>query len=213
MPHHLPAASPAGSHHPPSSGPPPAETALSIYARAVEHESAGQLGEAVKLYSRAFRLEDQIDHIYNRLKRRQDQAHPPPAPPPSAAPPTSVVSAAGPSSASSAPPSVDPIPSIPDGEHAPYVFKAEYQRGPEFDTVAVPSYDPTAELEESFAHLGTHFIEEEEGKGVILNTLPNEVLVDVLRKLGQAGDWASIARFGSVCKKAFLLSKDQGLWK
>lgn len=164
-------------------------------------------------------MEDQIDHIYNRLRRRAEQAHLTPA----HLAPAASSSSQAPPSVSSAPPephpdqpitttNAAPIPG-PTDEPAPYVFKAEYQRGPEFDTVAVPSYDPTAELEKSFAHLGVHFVEEEEGKGVILNTLPNEVLVVVLRKLGQAGDWASIARFGSVCKKAFLLSKDQGLWK
>jgi hypothetical protein len=129
--------------------------------------------------------------VYNALKRRADllpTVHP--LPPPAE------------SSSSSTPP-----------EPAPFVFKTQFQREPDFDTVAEPSFDPTAELEDSFAQLGLHFESEVEGEEVLLNRLPNEVLMTVLRKLGSAGDWTSIARFALVSKKAFLLSKEQTIWR
>ncbi|KAL7414818.1 hypothetical protein BDY24DRAFT_414023 [Mrakia frigida] len=166
-------------------------SALEIYTLAAEMEASGQLGEAVKLYQRAFRLDDNIDRVYNALKRRADLHHPPSS--------HTLSSVAPPSSSTS--------------EAATFDFKTQFQTGPDFDTVAEPSFDPTAELEESFNQLGQHFVAEDETQEVLLNRLPNEVLLVVLRTLGKAGDWATIVRFGLVCKKAFLLSKEQTIWR
>lgn len=178
------------------------EAALTYYAAGIEAEHAHQLSLAVNMYSKAFRLDDQVDKAYQRLHgggpagiHRHDG-----------------LAAAGPADDAT----VDDL---------DFRFQRQYHVGPDYN-FAEPSASASDEPHRSslihggaqlhtaiLAEGGAHFEPQEENEPTPLASIPDEVLVVILGKLGELGDMAGIGRFAQTCKKAFLLSVEQGVWK
>jgi F-box protein 9 len=165
-------------------------SAIAVYREAVEHEQTGKLDGALKLYRRAFQLDDQVDRLYDRSERHRVHS---------------------PETTTTLLPSSPPKPSLTP--HFP--FQVNRHLGPSFDHRTPPSESVTANLrtELQSTEERLRFEPEGEGKEVILERLPFEVSVLVLRALGQKGEISSICRFSQVCRKAFLLASEVAIWR
>jgi F-box protein 9 len=56
------------------------------------------------------------------------------------------------------------------------------------------------------------FLPEDSEQGLLLETIPSDAVVCILKQLGQI-DIKGVERFGQVCKKGFVLSRSEDLWK
>lgn len=166
-------------------------SAIAVYRDAVEHEQSGRLDGALRLYRRAFQLDDQVDRLYDKSERQRLKS----PEQPTTTLPTSPTQATSSTSTS----------------HFP--FQVNRHLGASYDHTTPPSESFTANLRARLQDEDPQFEPEEEGRPVILEKLPFEALVLVLRALGQAGDVGSILRFSGVCKKAFIISTEISIWK
>ena len=186
------------------------DAALTYYAAGIEAEHAHQLSLAVNMYAKAFRLDDQVDRAYQRLNggggggdKGGVLRHDGPAPD----------DPAGPSSDDAA---IDDL---------AFRFQRQYHVGPDYNFAELSTSASDTPHRSSLIHGGAeihnailaeggaHFEPEEENEPAPLAGIPDEVLVVILGKLGELGDMAGIGRFAQTCKKAFLLSVEQGVWK
>lgn len=183
----------------------PPQSALAVYQQAIDAEHASQLNEAIRLYQRAFRLNDQVDKDYAHfVAQSTDQAY-------------------------ETPPLDDGQGSTDEGQKDEddlvFRFQRQYHLGPDYSPTPTPHASST-NLHSSLIYGGAAvrssiinssdpvvFDQADETEPCFLQGVPDEVLVVVLAKLGEGGDVCGIGRFAQTCKKAFLLSLEQGVWK
>lgn len=200
--------------------------AIALYTRAVEAEQAGKLSDALHLYRRAFRADDNVDRLYALNVRKADAERARLAP----APTTKVdgegeVMTEGPSPADI----VDPqAPELPE-----YKFTREVQVRPDYERevgrvsrltallerrVGVIDNDEPKPISPSSKALDSEkqdpdpaasFRPSDPALPLPLSLLPAELLDRILSYLDVIG----IERFASTCWRARLLTAQCGLWK
>ncbi|KAF9038454.1 hypothetical protein BJ165DRAFT_1324052, partial [Panaeolus papilionaceus] len=158
------------------------QNALKIYREAVEHEQNGDLDEALLLYRRAFRIDDNVDRAFRREEKLKAIINNQ----------TAVPASKGRTA------EVDEI-----STRFEKVVSVKDSGAP---TVAVATGSLAQLIKEFPAKV--HFEPLVENEPVHLKILPDELLVSILKRL----DHTSIERFGSVSKKARLLTLDSGVW-
>ncbi|KAF8906271.1 hypothetical protein CPB84DRAFT_1844520 [Gymnopilus junonius] len=160
------------------------ERALNVYRRAVELEQKSELDQALILYRQAFRLDDNVDRAYRReemLKSilREQRALQVTKP----SEEVEDLAASFQSSVAIKPSSGQGVPSMVTGT--------------------------LASLIQGFIEMELKFEPEDENEPVLLNLLPEELLVVILGNL----DPTSIERFAAVSKKARIVTLDPGIWR
>jgi F-box protein 9 len=161
------------------------------YREAVEAETKGSLDEALQLYRRAFRLDSNVNRIYERsllqsnALRRTSISHSVTLP--------SVV----PLSASLGSPELSekPIPSKPPNQVG---------GGPSISIDTIVS---------EFLAQPLKFEPEIQTVKAPIQNLPPELLVYILRMLGKGCDYGSIEAFASVNRKARVVSLESSIWR
>nr|XP_019011236.1 uncharacterized protein I206_04548 [Kwoniella pini CBS 10737]OCF50017.1 hypothetical protein I206_04548 [Kwoniella pini CBS 10737] len=192
------------------------ERAISIYTKAVESEQSGKLNEALLLYRKAFKLDDDVDRSYARsikakaeaeTHRQEQQKH-----------------LAVEDRDDFSPSSIDIIsPTPPQAE--PYSFARHIQIDPDYEKAhpiqsssssskSKNTVSPLSPLTKLFDSLDTPvqnlvFIPEEEELPCPILKLPNELFEPILNRL----DVTSIERFGSSCWKARWLTHISHTWR
>ncbi|KAJ7759232.1 hypothetical protein B0H16DRAFT_632859 [Mycena metata] len=156
--------------------------ALTIYKRAVELEQEGELDGALRLYRQAFRMEPRIDRAYATQEML-----------------ASIGEAQTKAQAESIP-----------GETADQRAKALQRAigGKSGEDAGVVASGTLATLVEGFPP-ELVFDREDEEQPIYLNTLPEELLIMVMKRLHHT----SIERFALVSRKARVLTLDPGIWR
>nr|XP_018263038.1 uncharacterized protein I303_04528 [Kwoniella dejecticola CBS 10117]OBR85196.1 hypothetical protein I303_04528 [Kwoniella dejecticola CBS 10117] len=192
------------------------ERAISIYTKAIESEQAGKLNEALILYRKAFKLDDDVDRSYARSIKAKAEAE--------ARQQEIQKHLAVDEKEDSSPNSADIIsPTPPQAE--PYSFARHIQVDPDYEKThpshlassssksqtPLPALSPLTKL---FNSLDTDphqliFVPEEEELPCPITKLPNELFEPILNHL----DVASIERFGSSCWKARWLTHISHTWR
>lgn len=73
-----------------------------------------------------------------------------------------------------------------------FTFRTHVHTGPDVDhSPSLPANSEIDHLALSVSLMGATFLPEDETKSVVLDALPDEILVLVLRTLGQEGNWAT----------------------
>jgi F-box protein 9 len=163
--------------------------ALEVYIRAVRHEQAGELEEALRLYRQAFRMNPTVDRTYSLREQKAARAQDA-----SGFSVTSVfpeieaksVNPFGPEGVSGVTHTHPKLASSSD-QHIPGVLARIVADFPE-----ELSFEPEDEKAPSF-----------------LQWLPDELLVHILRHLGTL----AIERFACVCRKARVITLDTAIWR
>ncbi|WVQ67343.1 uncharacterized protein L199_005539 [Kwoniella botswanensis] len=193
------------------------ESAIQIYQRAIESEQSGKLNEALMLYRKAFKLDDDIDRTYARsLKNKSNSITQDKKSQETELPPT-------PSSSdiiSSKPPSIEPYSFARHIQTAPD-YEKTHLPAPAFTTSPLPALSRPAEsvypispLTRMFNNLSTPsneltFHPDEEELPCPITKLPNELFEPILMNL----DVTSIERFGSACWKSRWLTHVSLAWR
>jgi F-box protein 9 len=73
-------------------------------------------------------------------------------------------------------------------------------------------HSSVSNLAEEFSNMTLHFNPKKQGKTVILEKLPNEVLICVLQQV-IVMDVYTLISLGLVCKKMYLLTREQTIWR
>ncbi|KAH9479358.1 F-box protein pof7 [Psilocybe cubensis] len=173
-----------GAIQPPPQTFPILEKALKAYRQAVDYEQKGNYDEALVLYRQAFRLDDNVDRAYRREEKlkaivREQQALQAPKPA------TEIDELAE---------------NFKEGARitSPPILKKGHGITGTIASIVAP-----------FLENALQFEPEKEGEPVLLNMLPEELLVVILGNL----DPTSIERFAKVSKKARVVSLDPGIWR
>jgi F-box protein 9 len=180
--------------------------AVEAYAKAVEHENSGQLNEALHLYRKAFKLDDRVEKAYNTAVVKEEERSQAVVEDSQVVDPTIPVTAA--------PPPLEP-----------YVFRTHTQLAPDYHSPARTPIrthadgegvhtewnDPLTRIINKFEEdlYTIDFVAEEEKWPVLLATLPDEVIENVIFFL----DVQSLERFALTCKKARLLTRTAPVWR
>lgn len=180
--------------------------AVEAYARAVEHENSGQLNEALHLYRKAFKLDDRVEKAYNSAVVKEEERSQAVVEDSQVVDPTLPVTAT--------PPPLEP-----------YVFRTHTQLAPDYhspartpvrvhgdgESVHAEWTDPLTRIINKFEGdlYAIDFEPEEEKWPVLLATLPDEVIENVIFFL----DVQSLERFALACKKARLLTRTAPVWR
>ncbi|KAB5578590.1 hypothetical protein GE09DRAFT_1090343 [Coniochaeta sp. 2T2.1] len=161
-------------------------SALEHFEQAVEREAAGNLGDSLRLYRKAYRLDHRVDLQYR--KKHFPQAHAPKPPP----------SHPNPSNASS---------TVPNPAHHSSDAPAPVTAAPinlrdliaSFANLSIPPAPPEIE--------GTP------PPPCPISSLPDEILVHILRDVALT-DIASFVLLARVCKRlAYLVATEDGIWR
>jgi F-box protein 9 len=165
------------------------QSALEHYEAAVEHEASGDLGESLKLYRQAFRLDDRVDKVYKEkyfpaVKKTVDSA----------------------------------IAAVKAGDKEKGAAKKEKEEGMPSMSELVKSFASLGIEAERKPVVGgqkeTETTEEEEGekKFCLLAEVPGELLLQILRHLALT-DVAAYVRLGQVCKHlCYVVSSEESIW-
>jgi F-box protein 9 len=170
------------------------EDALEVYTRAVKHEQAGELDEALRLYRQAFRMDSNVDKMYHlreeRAARILEATAPTTTPPEPHKGKEAVISvrsgsdAVAPRAVQTKPPSAAP-------QHLDRQISGLL-----------------ADIVASFPQ-PLSFEPEDERAPLPVQWLPDELLVHILSYLGVA----AIERFARVSKKARMITLDTTIWR
>ncbi|KZT20088.1 hypothetical protein NEOLEDRAFT_1182822 [Neolentinus lepideus HHB14362 ss-1] len=173
------------------------QSAIDVYRRAIQHEQGGNLDEALRLYRQAFRMDDNVDKAHRKVEKLEELRIQ--AKKASIATATTVESGADVASPSEV---------IIDGKTldlSPLFISTDEKRTYGVDAVVTGKL---ADLLETFPKdLG--FQPEDEKAKLHIQKLPDELLIDVLRRL----DHTSVERFATVNKKARMISLDSTIWR
>ncbi|TFK63000.1 hypothetical protein BDN72DRAFT_848118 [Pluteus cervinus] len=161
------------------------ESALQVYRRAIHHEQCGELDEALTLYRAAFRMDPNIDRVYQREEML-----------------ASILAAQqNPINAASQP-----------GHHRSEsggVVDVLVQQ------VASLSLGQGVNITGTLASVLSNFPQllkfepEDENEGLFISLIPDEIIIMVIWLL----DPTSIERFGKVCRKTRVLTLDPTIWR
>ncbi|CCM01804.1 uncharacterized protein FIBRA_03871 [Fibroporia radiculosa] len=167
--------------------------AVELYRRAVQCEQQSKLDDALQLYRVAFRMDSNVDRAYHKLETQQDVSG-------SAATSASFSHRKSPSA--SAGPVVDEIAQAIKALDVHSRLAPVSQIGNAIVTGTLASIIAGWPPDLTFAP-------EDEKEGVLLQKLPDELLVHILRGL----DTATLERFATVNRKARVVTLDTELWK
>lgn len=163
------------------------DAAVVIYSRAVEAEQSGRLNDALGLYRTAFKMDDNVDKLYQRLVIKRAETQP-------EVEEASVVDV------------VDPT--APDD--APFAFRTHIQVQPDYERAGVVRRTKESRLTTLLSgQEGAEFLPAEEELPVPIASLPAELVEPILAHL----DVASIEAFGSTCWRARSLTANAGVWR
>ncbi|PFH51804.1 hypothetical protein AMATHDRAFT_141654 [Amanita thiersii Skay4041] len=158
-------------------------SALEIYRQAIQHEQQGLLDNALALYRQAFRMDAHVDRAYSRDEKLaavfSSQQH--------------ILPKTSPDADKTI---IDRL--SQDLSHAVTISTNK----------AGITIGALAQLVSTFSHQLT-FEPEDEKQPLWLRSLPDEMIVAILRML----DITSIERFAAVCRKARVVSLDATLWR
>ncbi|KAF9530447.1 hypothetical protein CPB83DRAFT_850941 [Crepidotus variabilis] len=159
--------------------PPALRSALEVYRRAADYEQSGNLDEAIVLYRQAFRLHENVDRAFRRDQMLR-----------------SIVNERD----DLAKRSEDEVEDLAASFQSAVTIRPSSKPAIVSGTLATILQGFPAELK---------FEPENEKEGVILNMLPEEMVVLIISKL----DPNSIERFACVSRKARVLALDSGIWR
>ncbi|KAI0075306.1 hypothetical protein K474DRAFT_1709112 [Panus rudis PR-1116 ss-1] len=169
--------------------------AVDVYRQAIAMEQSGKLDEATELYRKAFRMHDQVDRVFRTLEAQQqwiiEPTHHHPHPRDRHSHPPKHGHGHGRTSSRD-------MTHITEGMRTMEVSL----RGHKFKTTSLPSLISAWPYELTFEP-------EDEREPIAINKLPDELLLYILSFL----DVTSIERFGSVNRKARLITLDPYLWR
>ena len=158
-------------------------SALEIYRRAIKHEQRGELDDALLLYRQAFRMDPDVDRAYARDER--------------------IASLLSPGATAV----------LPAIETSVDELARSFQHGLAVKTLttAMGGGVVTGTLASLLANFPKNlmFEAEDEQQGTPLKTLPDELLILILRTL----DSTSIERFAAINRKARIVSLDSVIWR
>ncbi|KAH9072087.1 hypothetical protein EDB83DRAFT_2571678, partial [Lactarius deliciosus] len=170
------------------------DDALEVYIRAVEHEQAGELDEALRLYRQAFRMNPDIDRVYYLGEQKAARAL-----------------------EASALAAISVGPEI-EMKTVDTLGPGDVTRGVALTHAKLASYaahHPDRHISGVLAHIVADFPEvlsfepEDERTPSFLQLLPDELVVHILRYLGTS----AIERFACVSRKARVISLDTAIWR
>jgi F-box protein 9 len=161
------------------------ETPLELYSRAVIAEEQGQLDEALTLYRQAFRREPNVDKLFHREESAKAKA-------------TTPSFAVQHKRAS---PPVSPTVESVTHRLQEINLRSPKGRSPELEAVLKAFPDELM------------FITQDELTLSPLESLPLEVIVEILMQLAYRNDTNAIERFASICRKARAVSLDPHIWR
>lgn len=159
-------------------------TALEHYEKAVEKETQGILGDSLKLYQKAFKLDDRVHESY------KNKHFPPSSFPPK--PPQSKTAQPNPSNAS---------PIVPGTAHHALhgLPQTIAQLIEEFSQLSIPGAEPPTEASPA--------------PPCPIADLPEEILASILQ-FAAFSDLASLSQISRVCKRfAYLVMTEEQMWK
>lgn len=165
--------------------------AVEVYSTAVQHEQRSELNEALRLYRTAFRMDSNVDRAYHTI---EEQLHA-----------KAVASAhkAHHQKSGSSSGAVDGLVQEMQGlKIAPAQIPVAHARGEVFVTGTL------ATLISSWP-IDLKFEPEDQQEGVPIQTLPDELLMLILRML----DHTALERFARVNRKARVISLDASIWR
>ncbi|KAK8864651.1 hypothetical protein IAR55_001901 [Kwoniella newhampshirensis] len=197
------------------------ERAVQLYAKAVEHEQSGKLNDALMLYRKAFRMDDDVDRLYARSVAKAAQTRPVDG--------TGPVNGINETSPSAPTPSSTDIVSPSAPVDVPYSFQRHLQFQPDY-VKAAPPLAPTTSIDDQLTtintlaspsvlttlldslHVPAHsltFLPADEDLPTPISKLPSELLDPILTHL----DVTSIERFASTCWRARYLTHVSNVWR
>ncbi|KAI9451680.1 hypothetical protein BJY52DRAFT_91289 [Lactarius psammicola] len=165
--------------------------ALEVYIRAVKHEQAGELDEALRLYRQAFRMDPNIDRVYHLGEQRAARALEASAP---------VATSVG--------PEIE-MKTVDAGNVTRGVTRTHTK------LASSVAHHPDRHVSGVLARIVADFPEvlsfeaEDEKAPLFLQRLPDELLVHILRHLGTT----TIERFACVSRKARVITLDAAIWR
>ena len=164
----------------------PRNGALEVYSRAVKHEQAGELDDALRLYRQAFRADSNVDRLYHLREQR-------------AARTLEAVSTAEEGAESN----VTDLVNTQSNSVVPGVKPPSSAHHPERQVSSL-----LASILADFP-IPLSFEPEDEREPPSLQRLPDELLVHILRYLGAA----TVERFALVSRKARVITLDPTIWR
>ena len=170
------------------------DDALEVYIRAVRHEQAGELDEALRLYRQAFRMNPGVDGVYNLGEQRTARAQEASA---------LAVRSFGPEM------ELKMVNALGPGG----VTRGAAHTHPKLTSSTV--HHPDRHVSGVLARIVADFPDvlsfepEDEKAPLFLQWLPDELLVHILRYLGTM----AIERFACVCRKARVITLDTAIWR
>ncbi|CCA71159.1 related to F-box protein pof7 [Serendipita indica DSM 11827] len=170
------------------------QSALELYAQAIGLEEQGAHDAAAQLYRRAFRLDGNVDRAYHRLQLRRELDV------------GGLVNDVGALSLASG----DQTRSNAKDSTAKSHITSHIQPLHAYGTFSA-SKGALADLLPSF--LNAKFEPEDERQALHIKKLPDELLLAILSHFIETADTRAIERFGSVSRKARLLTLEQGIWR
>lgn len=159
------------------------DTAVEVYRRAVQHEQRSELDAALRLYRDAFRKDPNVDKAYYKLEQQMHTS-------------ASTVAASrhGHTRSKSDSGAIENI------TQEVAKLSVTHIAGGMKGLLASALADFPQELT---------FEPEDERQPVVLNNLPDEIIIIVLRCL----ETSAIERFAAVCRKARILTLEISIWK
>ncbi|CAO3628295.1 unnamed protein product [Cunninghamella blakesleeana] len=165
---------------------------MDYYIKAIDHEREGQLGKALTFYRHAFRLDRDIDFAYKKhyqmhiapLQQKQQEED-------------------------------QPGTTITSGEQEDGSFKHIIPIGIEYEPSKIKKeewIDPLQHLMDEFSQQDISYVPILDYKPVFIAKLPNEILLMIFKRL-LLRSISSCATVALVCKRFFLLTRSQSLWK
>src|SRR6267154_605955 len=164
--------------------------ALEVYSRAVKHEQAGELNDALRLYRQAFRADSNVDKSYHLKEQR-----------------ARTLDAISPT-ATNVEENVENMAavSVMNARSSSVVPGVVHVKPPSFPHHTERQVSAT--ILESFP-ISLSFEPEDERALLPLQRLPDELLVHILSHLGAA----TIERFALVSRKARMITLDTTIWR
>lgn len=162
-------------------------TAIETYRRAVQYEQQSQLDDALRLYRRAFRMDPNVDKAYHTAEQYM------------------ATDAAGSGAAHGHTRKKSNSLTLAVDELARGASSLSGKHTGSGGRIVTGTL---ANLLENFPR-DLFFEPEDERQGVPLNSLPDEMIVLILRSL----DHTTIERFAAVNRKARLISLDSAIWR
>lgn len=164
------------------------QSAVNSYRRAVEEEQQGHLDEALRLYRQSFRMDSDVDKVYHRLQMLEITAG-------------AQALDIGSGTISTHKGKEGPRPKSSGHAHA----ESLSAKVPHMTLAALLASFDTADVFE--------FAPEDEQIGTPFSQTPDEIIILILREFARVRDITSLERFGSINKKARLVSLDRSLWR